>query len=112
MSAKGAAERARATADEPAKPKPPTEAERLKSRVADLLDEVAALKDEQQELMDGLESQEDAKLDEESAQVKFAQLREQIRVLNSQVREWQGKANLLLKENNSLRKVIKRLEAR
>jgi hypothetical protein len=101
LSAKAAAEQARG---EPEKPKPPTEVEKLRALVDELRAEIADLKEINQDLIDGLESQEDAKLDDESVQVKFAQLRERIRVLESQVREHQNKANILLRENGGLRK--------
>lgn len=104
ISAKAAAEKARETSDAPAKPKPLTEVEKLRALVDELRAEIAELKEINQDLTDGLESQEDAKLDDESAQVKFAQLRERIRVLESQVREHQNKANILLRENSGLRK--------
>ena len=106
LSAKAAAEKARQTADEPAKPKPPTEVERLKGRVAELEERVREQDEIIQDLTDSLENQEDAKLDEDSQQVKFAQLREQIRVLNSQVREWQGIANQWKRECLGLRKKV------
>jgi uncharacterized coiled-coil protein SlyX len=106
LSAKAAAEKAREAKDEPPKPKPLTESEKLKARIAELEEKVAEQREIIDDLTDGLESQEDAKRDEESQQVKFAQLREQIRALNSQVREWQNVANQWKRECLALRRRV------
>lgn len=101
MSAKAAAEQARGA---PAVPKPPTEVEKLRARVAELEAQLAQRDAMIDDLTDAAESYEDAQLDEDSMQVKFAQLREQIRVLNSQVREHQGIANQWKREALALRR--------
>ncbi len=79
---------------------------KLKAEIEELKATIAEQKETIDDLTDSLESQEDAKLDEDAQQVKFAQLREQIRVLNSQVREWQGIANQWKRECLALRRRV------
>jgi ParB-like chromosome segregation protein Spo0J len=108
MSAKKAAEQARG---EPEKPKPPTALEKAEALIAELKAEIADLKETNQDLIDNYESLEAAKGDEESQQIKFAQLRAEIRALKSQSAAHMGKAAALQREVNYLRKKLNKVAA-
>lgn len=88
------------------KPKQPSALEKSEIRIADLEQKIVELNGVIDELTDQLQSEMDVDLSKAQQQVKFDQLREQIRVLKSQLNEKTIYANEWKNEAIALRKKV------
>ncbi len=107
MSAKKAAQKARSgESSESERPKPPSQLENAKAEISELKAELADRDAKIEEITDHLDSYLDAAGGEDEQQIKFAQLREQIRILKSQLNEQMMLTTQFKRESKVLRRQL------